>query len=285
MTANWEKRNLTSWGPNVRLDINNPTTTLGGNDIYNIFGVTEKEEDVCLAGLQENGTYRLYNDRTVEIVGGQKQTESGIDVIIQGKNGDICINADRNGRIRIRGKNVSIQADEDIDMVAGRNITLKSGSGRILLKGNTLEQEGLKGNLLPDELQWAWRVFEGTGLPGGAFGSLIGGFGGIGDLAGNLLSNPASFSSLVDGAVSSAISGATGGLVGGNILSNPVGAISGLAGDALSNATGGLLGGDVLSDPLGSVTDAALGQVDGAISDATGGIVKNVTNFVPKPPN
>ena len=267
------------------MDINNPTTTLGGNDIYNIFGVTEKEEDVCLSGLQENGTYHLYNDRTIEIVGGQKATESGIDVIIQGKNGDICINADRNGRVRIRGKNISIQADEDVDIVAGRNISLKSGSGRILLKGNTLEQEGLKGNLLPDELQWAWRVFEGTGLPGGAFGSLIGGFGGIGDLAGNLLSNPASFSSLVDGAVSSAISGATGGLVGGNILSNPVGAISGLAGDALSNATGGLLGGDTLSNPLGSVTDAALGQVDGAISDATGGLVKNVTNFVPKPPN
>lgn len=211
MTANWEKRNLTSWGANVRLDINNPTTTLGGNDIYNFYGITNEEEDVSVFGLQENGIWRLYNDRTVEIVGGQKSSESGVDVIIQGKNGDVVINADKNGRIRIRGKNVVVQADEDIDMVAGRNITLKSGSGRILLKGNTLEEEGLKGNLLPDELQWAWRVYEDTGLPGSQFSKLIGDFGGIADLAGDLLTNPASFASLVDGAISGAISGAIGG--------------------------------------------------------------------------
>lgn len=267
MSANWEKRNITSWGANVRLDINNPTTTLGGNDVYNFYGITNEEEDVCVFGLQENGIWRIYNDRTVEIVGGQKATESGVDIIIQGKNGDVVINADKNGRIRIRGKNVIVQADEDIDMVAGRNITFKSGSGRILLKGNTIEEDGLKGNLLPDEMQWAWRVFEGTGLPGGAFGSLIGGFGGIGDLAGNLLSNPASFSSLVDGAIGGAISQATGGLVGGNILSNPVGAITG-----------------AVSGGVGGVVDGALGQLDGAVSDATGGFVSNVTNFIPKPP-
>lgn len=213
MSANWEKRNLTSWGANVRLDINNPTTTLGGNDIYNFYGITNEEEDTSVFGLQENGIWRLYNDKTVEIVGGQKDTESGVDIVIQGKNGDVVINADRNGRVRIRGKNVIVQADEDIDMIAGRNITLKSGSGRILLKGNTLEEQGLKGNLLPDELQWAWRVYEGTGLPGGQFSKLIGDFGGIGDLAGNLLSNPASFASFVEGSINTAVSEATGGLV------------------------------------------------------------------------
>ena len=206
--ANWEKRNLTSWGANVRLDINNPTTTLGGNDVYNFYGITNEEEDSCLFGLQENGIWRLYNDRSIEIVGGQKGTESGIDVIIHGKNGDVCINADRNGRVRIRGKNVVVQADEDIDMVAGRNITLKSGAGRVCMQGNTLEEIGLKGNLLPEPLQWAWRVFEGTGFPGYAFAGLASPFSGITDLAGNIIKNPNLLSGIVDGAVSNAISSA-----------------------------------------------------------------------------
>ena len=214
MSANWEKRSLMSFGSNVRLDMNNPTTTIGGNDIYNFYAFTVEEEDSCVLGLQENGIFRIYNDKTVEIVGGQKDTESGVDIIIQGKNGDVVLNADRNGRIRIRGKNVIVQADEDIDMVAGRNITLKSGAGRILLQGNTLEQQGLKGNLLPDELQWAWRVYEGTGLPGYSFPSLLSPFSGITDLAGNLIKNPASFATdFVGGAINSAVSSATGGLV------------------------------------------------------------------------
>lgn len=206
MTANWEKRSLLSFGANVRLDINNPTPTLGGNDIYNFYGVTDEEEDVCIFGLQENGVWRLYNDRTVEIVGGQKSNESGVDVIIQGKNGDVVINADKNGRIRIRGKNVVIQSDEDIDMVAGRNITLQSGSGRVLLAGNTLEQKGLKGNLLPDEEHWAWRVYEGTGLPGFAFPSLLSPFSGLGNFSGGL-------SGFIDSAINTAVSSATGGLI------------------------------------------------------------------------
>ena len=209
MSANWEKRYLTSWGSNVRLDINNPESSLGGNDVYNFYGVTNEEEDTSIFGLQENGIWRLYNDRTVEIVGGQKSSESGVDVIIQGKNGDVVINADRNGRIRIRGKNVVVQADEDIDMVAGRNITLKSGSGRILLQGNTLEQTGLKGNLLPDPEQWAWRVYQGTGLPGYAFPRLVSPFSGVADLTGDLIKNPGLFSGFVEGAVQNAIANAS----------------------------------------------------------------------------
>ena len=274
---NWERRLLQSWGSNVRLDINNPTPTLGGNDVYNFYGVTAEEEDNCVFGLQENGIWRLYNDRTIEIVGGQKQTESGVDIIIQGKNGDVCINADRNGRVRIRGKNVIVQADEDIDMVAGRNITLSSGSGRILLRGNTMEHEGLKGNLLPDELQWAWRVYEGTGLPGGAFGDLLGPFSGIADLAGGLLSNPAQFATdFVGGAIDSAVSSATGGLVSGVTGAVTGGGLGGLAGGVVSSVTGG----GSLTD---IATDLAGGALDSAVSSATGGVVKNVTNFVPKP--
>ena len=160
----WEARTLLSYGSQFRIDVNNPQVTVGGEDVYNIYGITD-EEDVCLMGLQQNGIFRIYNNKTVEIVGGQKTSENGVDVIISGKNGDVIINADKNGRVRIRGKNIVLQVDEDVDITGGRNVNIKSGSGRVLLGGNTLEKSGLKGNLLDPEQNWAFRVFEGTGLP------------------------------------------------------------------------------------------------------------------------
>ena len=129
---NWERRILDSRGSNFRIDVNNPQTSIGGEDVYNVYAHTE-EGDVSLVGLQADGAYRLWNDRRIEIVGGGKSQESGVDILIVGKNGDVNIVAEKNGRVTIRGKNVVIQADEDIDLLAGRNVNIKSGSGRILL--------------------------------------------------------------------------------------------------------------------------------------------------------
>lgn len=236
----WERRTLMSYGSNFRIDVNNPQTTVGGEDVYNIYGITD-EEDVCLMGLQQNGIFRIYNNKTVEIVGGQKTSENGVDIVISGKNGDVIINADKNGRIRIRGKNVIIQADEDVDISGGRNVNIKAGSGRVLIGGNTLEKAGLKGNLLDPEQQWAWRVFEGTGLPGGEFSSLLSPFGGITDIATQLVANPASFGQVLTSAVTDSITGAVGGVLG-----DTVGDISSIA-----DLASGIAGGDILSNVSG----------------------------------
>ena len=228
---NWERRILQSFGSNFRLDVSNPQKTVGGEDVYNFYSVTD-EEKVCLMGQQQDGIWRLYNDDKVEIVGGAKVVEDGVCVTIVGKNGDVVINADNNGRVRVRGQNIMIQADEDVNITAGRNVNIKSGSGRVLLSGNTLEKDGLKGNLLDPEKQFAWRVFEGTGLPAGSFSSLLSPFGGITDLAGSIVGG-AGFGAAITGAVSSAVSGAVSGVVGGQVGGIVGGAAGNLAGDAI----------------------------------------------------
>ena len=282
MTANWEKRSLHSFGSNFRIDVCNPQTTTAGSQIYEIYGVTDKEEDVNLVGLGENGNFHIYNDRTIEIVGGQKATSSGVDILIQGKNGDVCINADRNGRVRIRGKNITIQADEDVDIVAGRNVNLKSGSGRTLISGNTLEKTGLQGNLLEPAAQWATRVFENTGLPAGAFGALLSPFSGITDLAGGLISSPELFSGLVDGAIGSAISGVTGGLGGiaGGALGSLTGGLTGGLGDIAGGLAGGVVDGALggISGGLGGIADGALGGLTGGLTDIAGDFAGGLTD-------
>lgn len=159
---NWEARDICSFGPKFRLDINNPQMGGDGTDVYMLYGVTDNK-DVCIAGLTEGGTYKIYNDRSVELIGGIKGTEGGVDIIISGMNGDVTITAMKNGAVRIKGANIMIHADEDVDIKAGRNITMSSGSGRILQKGNKIDAVALAGNVIESTTgSFVSRVFDGS---------------------------------------------------------------------------------------------------------------------------
>ena len=158
---NWQGRSLTSFGPKFRIDMNNPQMGCNGTDVYNLYAVTNNN-DVCLTGLSEGGNYKIYNDHSIEIIAGQRSNSNGVDIIISGRNGDVCITAEKNGRVRIRAQNIMIDADEDVDIKAGRNITLDAGSGRVLLKGNKLDGNGLTGNLVPEGTSFGELVFADT---------------------------------------------------------------------------------------------------------------------------
>jgi hypothetical protein len=178
---NWQGRSLTSFGPKFRLDMNNPQMGCNGTDVYNLYAVTNNNE-VQVTGLAEGGTYRIYNDRSIEIVAGQKANSNGVDIVITGRNGDVCITAEKNGRVRIRAQNIMIDADEDVDIKAGRNITLDSGSGRVLIKANKADCDALDGNLAPENTSFGEQVFAGSQVGadvlkaafGGSVTSLIG---------------------------------------------------------------------------------------------------------------
>jgi len=162
LNQNWESRDIFSLGPKFRIDINNPQMGSDGTDVYTMYGVTDNK-DVAIAGLTEGGTYKIYNDKSIELVGGSKGTEGGIDIVIAGMNGDITITAMKNGEVRIKGANVMIQADEDVDIKAGRNINLSASNGRILLKSNKADCNALVGNLAEATTgSFVQRVFLGT---------------------------------------------------------------------------------------------------------------------------
>lgn len=163
---NWEARDIWSLGPKFRIDINNPQMGCNGTNVYAMYS-TNDNKDVCLTGFTEGGKYRIYNDRDIEIIAGNKDNSDGVDIVIAGMSGDVTITAMRNGSVRIKGKNIMLDADEDIDFKAGRNITASSGSGRILLKGNKVDADGLTGNLI-DKVTGTFgtRVFEGSFVGG-----------------------------------------------------------------------------------------------------------------------
>jgi hypothetical protein len=159
---NWESRDIWSLGPKFRIDVSNPQQGSNGAETYAIYAVNDNK-DVNLCGLTEGGTYRIFNDRSIEIVAGQKNKEKQIDITISGQNGDVCITAMRNGAVRIKGKNIVVEATEDLDMKAGRNINLNAGSGRVLLNCNKADIEGLTGTLI-EKLTgtFGMKVFEGS---------------------------------------------------------------------------------------------------------------------------
>ena len=144
---NWERRDICSYGPKFRIDTNSPQMGGNGTNVYALYATTDNK-DVNLTGLTECGTYRIWNDRSIEFIAGNKDSSAGVDIVIAGMSGDITITAMRNGSVKIKGKNIVIEADEDIDLKAGRNINV-NGKSRVLLKGNTCEAKGLLGNLVP----------------------------------------------------------------------------------------------------------------------------------------
>lgn len=159
---NWEARDIWSM-PNFRIDTNNPQMGFNGSLSYAMYSFNSSN-DVNFSGLTDTGSYRIYNDRCIEFVAGNKSSEDGVDIVITGMSGDITITALRNGSIRIKGKNITIEADEDVDVKAGRNISMKSGSGRILLDGNIIDAKGLSGNVVEKVAggTFGTKVFDGT---------------------------------------------------------------------------------------------------------------------------
>jgi len=158
---NWQQRNIESFGPKFRIDMCNPQMGLNGTEVYTLYSVTDNN-DISLTGLSEGGMYHLYNDQSIEIIAGQKSSSNGVDILISSRNGDICIQAEKNGKVRIRAQNIMIDADEDVDIKAGRNITLQSGSGRVVVKTNKFDCDALDGNLAPDITNWGVQVFSGS---------------------------------------------------------------------------------------------------------------------------
>ena len=157
---NWERRTIDSRSPKFRIDVANPEMGAEGADVYKIYAVTDND-DVNLCALSEGGKYKIHNDKSLEIVAGMKNTEGGVDIVIAGMKGDILITAMRDGQVKIKGANIVLQADEDIDLIAGRNINI-NGKAKVLLKGNKVHADGLMGNLVESTSgSFIMRIFEG----------------------------------------------------------------------------------------------------------------------------
>lgn len=162
--ASWEERSFWKLGPHFGLDIRNPQMGLSGPDVYSFYATTDNGDQHSFGLRNAKGLFSIYNDKSIEIIAGQTNT-GGVDIVITGKNGDVTITAEKNGSIRIRGKNITIDADENVNISAGKNVNINAAS-RCVVQTTQADVVAKTGNLAPQGTSTGERVY-GDGAKSG----------------------------------------------------------------------------------------------------------------------
>ena len=143
---NWNERFLKSFGPRFRIDVANPIMGFGGSDVFRMYGNTKKGDKFSF-GMNESGTVELNADQRIDIIAGAKNESRSTDIVIHSRAGTIDINVAQNGKVKIRGNNIELDAAESITFNA-RSIRME-GADEISLQAPKVWSRGKKGNLVP----------------------------------------------------------------------------------------------------------------------------------------
>tara|TARA_R100000353_G_scaffold168114_1_gene130504 strand:+ start:132 stop:824 length:693 start_codon:yes stop_codon:yes gene_type:complete len=163
-----ELQNWSLWDfdekPNFKFTTGNPTYGFGGGTIFS--QQMEQNNQTGYWGMTEDGQMNLFNDATLTISGGNEM-EGGECVNIVGANGSVSITAMNNGDIKIKGTNIIIDADQNINIMSKKNVTI-SGKSSIFFDTPNLATNALTGNLAPRDVTFGGLVFRGTKVGQGA---------------------------------------------------------------------------------------------------------------------
>ena len=150
--------------PVFKFQTGNPTYGYGGGTVFS--QQMEQNNQTAHVGMTEDGQYNMFVDDTFTISGGNTK-EGGVCVNIVGKNGDVTITAERNGDVKIKGKNILIDADENLNISSKKNVTI-SGKSSIFFDTPNLATNAMTGNLAPRDVTFGGLTFRGTKVGGNA---------------------------------------------------------------------------------------------------------------------
>ena len=163
-----ELQNWSLWDfdekPNFKFQTGNPTYGFGGGTVFS--QQMEQNNQTGHWGMTEDGQMNLFNDATITISGGNEM-EGGECVNIVGANGSVSITAMNNGDIKIKGTNIIIDADQNINISSKKSVTI-SGKSSIFFDTPNLATNALTGNLAPRDVTFGGLVFRGTKVGGNA---------------------------------------------------------------------------------------------------------------------
>jgi len=168
MAVNTNLQNWALWDfdqrSNYIIETGNPTVGFGGGTVFQ--EITEQNSQTSVRSMTEDGQMNIFNDDCITIVGGVTK-DGGTCINLVGKNGDVTITAEKNGDIKIKGSNILIDADENINITSRKNVTIK-GSNSIFFDTPNLNTNALTGNLAPRDVTFGGLVFRGTKVGGNA---------------------------------------------------------------------------------------------------------------------
>ena len=150
--------------PNFKFQTGNPTYGYGGGTVFS--QQMEQNNQTGYWGMTEDGQMNLFNDDTITISGGNTK-EGGDCINIVGANGSVNITAMENGDIKIKGTNIIIDAEQNINIMSKKNVTI-SGKSSIFFDTPNLATNAMTGNLAPRDVTFGGLVFRGTKVGGNA---------------------------------------------------------------------------------------------------------------------
>ena len=150
--------------PVFKFQTGNPTYGYGGGTIFS--QQMEQNDQTAAITLTEDGQLNFFNDDTITITGGITKT-TGECVNIVGANGGVTITAMKNGTVKIKGRNIQIDADENINIESKKNVRIH-GKSSIFFDTPNLATNALTGNLAPRNVTLGGIAFRGTKVGQGA---------------------------------------------------------------------------------------------------------------------
>ena len=194
---NWQKRQYDSFGPHFRIETANPELGTAGNIAYNLYGYSDSK-DVSNLGMMGDGKFQIMADQCITIAGGASVDGGGLCINIVGTKGDVAISAEKNGDVRIKGRNIFLDASENIELTTGGKIELDSAellattqnttriharktkvSGRNIDIGGSTDITLITPTgaikvkrIVARDVNWATQVFAGTSVPTSALNSI-----------------------------------------------------------------------------------------------------------------
>ena len=150
--------------PVFKFQTGNPTYGYGGGTIFS--QQMEQNDQTAAITLTEDGQQNFFNDDTITITGGNTKT-SGECINIVGANGGVTITAMKNGTVKIKGRNIQIDADENINIESKKNVRIH-GKSSIFFDTPNLATNALTGNLAPRNVTLGGIAFRGTKVGQGA---------------------------------------------------------------------------------------------------------------------
>tara|TARA_B100000212_G_C27374919_1_gene534275 strand:+ start:1250 stop:1840 length:591 start_codon:yes stop_codon:yes gene_type:complete len=158
-----EARVLDVFGPNLVIETNGPVG-LGGPIAYQLYATTDKGAKWQQA-LHGSGLSSMEASHTLEIQTGRENKKGSISYMAMAHKGDMCMTA-ANGWIRIYGKNIALEASEELLLqgkkvilgnadgtteqteVVGTKIAIGAGSQEVIILGSQKISRSSKGLLL-----------------------------------------------------------------------------------------------------------------------------------------
>ena len=73
-----------------------------------------------------DGQFQIFADQCITIAGGANVDGGGLCINIVGTRGDVAISAEGEGDIRIKGRNIFLDAEENIELTTGGKVEIDS---------------------------------------------------------------------------------------------------------------------------------------------------------------